>query len=177
MARRLPRYEATSLEWLLFEQHGVLEWRQAVAELTEAKVRHQLETGRWRTICRGVLITHSGPISRDQQLWIAVLAAGKDALLAGQAAACAGGLRTFRDERIDILVPATRRKADLLRRLPLGLPAVVVHRTTVLPDEHVQVGRPMRTTMPRSVVDAAGWARTDDEARTMVAAACQQRLV
>jgi very-short-patch-repair endonuclease len=41
----------------------------------------------------------------------------------------------------------------------------------------VQVARPMRTTLPRSVVDAAQWARTDDEARSVVAAACQQRLV
>jgi very-short-patch-repair endonuclease len=31
--------------------------------------------------------------------------------------------------------------------------------------------------MARSLVDAAQWARTDDEARALVAAGCQQRLV
>jgi very-short-patch-repair endonuclease len=57
------------------------------------------------------------------------------------------------------------------------MPGVVVKRTATLPDEHVQVGRPMRTTLPRALVDAAQWARGEDQARTVIAAACQQRLV
>jgi very-short-patch-repair endonuclease len=64
-----------------------------------------------------------------------------------------------------------------LQRLPPDLPAVFVHRTGVLPDSHVQVGDPTRTVMVRSLVDAAAWARTDDEARTIIAAGCQQRRV
>jgi hypothetical protein len=56
-------------------------------------------------------------------------------------------------------------------------PAVKVHRTTLLAPTDLQVGRPNRTTMARSVVDAAGWAPDDDEARSLVAAACQQRKV
>jgi very-short-patch-repair endonuclease len=47
----------------------------------------------------------------------------------------------------------------------------------VLPPEHQQVGLPPRTTIARSVVDAAAWARTAEEARLVLAAACQQRLV
>jgi very-short-patch-repair endonuclease len=39
------------------------------------------------------------------------------------------------------------------------------------------VGLPPRTTIGRSVVDAAAWARTGDEARMVLVAACQQRLV
>ncbi|MGW0431248.1 hypothetical protein ACWDV4_01670 [Micromonospora sp. NPDC003197] len=35
--------------------------------------------------------------------------------------------------------------------------------------------RPDRTTMARSLVDAPQWARTDDEAQTILAAGCQQR--
>ncbi|MFY1698304.1 hypothetical protein [Solwaraspora sp. WMMA2101] len=35
----------------------------------------------------------------------------------------------------------------------------------------------MRTSMARSLVDAAGWARSDDEAQAIVAAGCQQRRV
>lgn len=57
------------------------------------------------------------------------------------------------------------------------MPGVVAHRTTVLPDDHIQVGRPMRTTTARSLIDAAAWARTDDEARIALAAGCQQRRV
>ena len=171
---------ADEIEWLRFEQQGVLSWRQAVAELGEGKVRHLIASGRWQSVCRGVLLTHtshSGQFSRDQQLWIAVLAAGRGALVGGVAAARAGGLRTFPDDRIDVLVPGTRRTADLRKRLPLGLPVVVVRRTDRLPGGHVQAARPARTTMPRAIVDAASWARTDEQARVLIAAACQQRLV
>jgi hypothetical protein len=53
-----------------------------------------------------------------------------------------------------------------------------VHRTDTLPDKDLLlVRRPPRTTMARSLVDAAQWARSDDEARAIVAAGCQQRLV
>jgi hypothetical protein len=119
-----------------------------------------------------------GPFSRDQQWWVAVLAAGRGAVLAGLAAAQAGGLRgTWRYETVDVLVPHQRRAADLLRRLPVGLPAVRVRRVRELPDADRQRGRPDRTSMPRSLVDAAQWARTDEEAQQILAAGCQQRRV
>jgi hypothetical protein len=54
---------------------------------------------------------------------------------------------------------------------------VIIHRTARLPDKELQVGLPRRTTMARSLVDAAQWAATDDEARAIVAAACRQRAV
>jgi very-short-patch-repair endonuclease len=71
----------------------------------------------------------------------------------------------------------TSSAPDLLRTLPLGLAAVRVHRTRHLPNLDRQRGRPDRTGMARSVVDAGQWARTDDETQTLLAAACQQRLV
>ncbi|MEV0391623.1 hypothetical protein [Polymorphospora rubra] len=132
--------------------------------------------GRWQRICRGVLLGRPGQITREQHHWVAVLAAGPGAVLAGLAAARAGGLRLDpRHDVVDVLVPAGRRRADLLGRLPLGLPAVRVRRTGALPVRDRQRGRPDRTSMARSVVDAAQWASTDDDARTVVAAACQQR--
>ena len=175
---RIPDDDATALDWILFAQSGVLTWAQAVGMLSPAKVRHLVATRRWHRVCRGVLCTQTGPPSRDQQWWAAVLASGDGAVLAGLAAARAGGLRgRWRHEAVDVLVPYARRSADLLRRLPLGYPAVRVRRTRNLPDEHVQLGRPTRTTMARSLVDAAGWCRGDDEAQQIVAAGCQQRLV
>src|SRR5262245_42701922 len=175
--RRLPGHDATELERLLFAQSGVLTWQQAVAEVGRGRAERALATKHWRRVCRGVIVTHTGDLTADQQLWVAVLAAGHGAVLAGLTAAVAGGLRRLRsDDPIRIIVPAKHARPDLRRRLPIDMPSVLVHRM-FLPDEHVQVGRPMRTTMPRAVVDAAGWARTDDEARTIVAAACQQRLV
>ncbi|SDX95272.1 Protein of unknown function [Micromonospora pattaloongensis] len=174
----IPRDDADALEWAIFEQGGMLTWRQATAELSAAKVRHLVESGRWRRVTRNVLATQSGQFTREQQWWVAVLAAGEGAMLAGLAAAQAGGLRgQWRRDVVDVLVPYARRAADLLRRLPLGLPAVRVRRTRHLPETDIQLARPTRTTMARAVVDAAQWAGNDDEACTVIAAACQQRRV
>ncbi|MDG4794179.1 hypothetical protein [Micromonospora sp. WMMD1082] len=174
----MPRDDADRLEWLLFEQSGVLSWAQATAELTPARVRHLLATERWGRVCRGVLRAGppGGPYRPEQAWWVAVLAAGPGAALAGLAAANAGGLRgNWRYETVDVLVPHRRRQADLLRRLPLGLPAVRVRRVRHLPAEDRQRGRPDRTSMARSLVDAAQWARTDEQAQQILAAGCQQR--
>jgi very-short-patch-repair endonuclease len=122
-----------------------------------------------------VLVTRPGQLGAEQHAWVAVLAAGPGALLAGLAAATAGGLRgQWQRTAIDVLVPGDRRSPDLLGRLPADLPAVKVRRTGTLPDEDRQPARPDRTTMARSVVDAAQWAPNDSEARAVVAAACQQ---
>ncbi|WP_240762386.1 endonuclease domain-containing protein [Micromonospora sp. HM134] len=109
---------------------------------------------------------------------MAVLAAGTDAVLAGFAAAQAGGLRGhWRHEAVDVLIPYQRQAPDLLRRLPLGMPAVRVRRTRQLTDDDRQRGRPDRTTMARSLLDAAQWMRGDDDAQAVLAAGCQQRRV
>ncbi|WP_238359745.1 MULTISPECIES: endonuclease domain-containing protein [Micromonospora] len=166
------------MAWLLFEQSGMVSWAQATAELTPAKVRHLLATGRWGRVCRGILraAPPSEPYRREQQWWAAVLAARPGAVLAGLAAATAGGLRgRWRYQTVDVLVPHHRRQADLLRRLPLGLPAVRVRRVRHLADEDRQRGRPDRTAMARALVDAAQWVRTDEEAQQILAAGCQQR--
>ncbi|MDG4804954.1 hypothetical protein [Micromonospora sp. WMMD980] len=173
----MPGNDASRLEWLLFGQAGVLTWAQATAELTPGRVRHLVAGGRWHRVCRGILrAAPDGPYTREQQWWVAVLAAGDGAVLAGLAAARAGGLRVnWEHEVVDVLLPHERHAPDLLRRLPLGLPAVRVHRVRHLAPADRQRGRPDRTGMARSLVDAAGWARTDDEAQMIVAAGCQQR--
>ncbi|WP_230686512.1 endonuclease domain-containing protein [Catellatospora vulcania] len=174
----VPRRDAGEIEWILFEQRGVLTTAQARELLTPSKVRHLLATGRWRRLSRGVLLASGSEVTEDQANWMAVLAAGPGAVLAGLAAARCGGLRgRFRRAVTDVLIPAGRRAVELPRTGPIDLPVVRVHRTTLLPEQDVQAGRPRRTSMARSVVDAAAWALEDDEARSLVAAACQQRRV
>lgn len=176
MPGQVPGRAASELDWLLFEQEGVLTTAQAVRSLGRGRLRSRVASGRWRRICRGVLVTHNGPLTWGQTLWVAVLAAGPGVLLAGLTAAREGGVRFGRAGVIHLLARGGRGYADL-RRLPPEMPPVIVHRTDVLPAEHVQLGRPMRTIMARAIVDAAQWARTDDEARSLVAATCQQRRV
>ncbi|MEV0330620.1 hypothetical protein AB0H63_29815 [Micromonospora echinospora] len=178
MYAEFPRDDAAALDWLAFEQSGVLTTAQATGLLTEGVVRSRVRTGRWRSICRGVLLTGNGRLTRDQQLWVAVLVAGEGAVLAGTTAATEAGVRGLPREPLHVLVPAGRRAArTTLRRLPIDMPAVRVHRTSVLPSEHVQLGRPPRTTTARALVDAAGWARDEAQAQEVLAVGCQQRRV
>jgi hypothetical protein len=173
-----PDDDASDLEWMLFHQDDVLTRRQAIAHLSPARVRHLVQSGRWQRLRYGLLVAHNGPVTAGQHTWAAVLSGGRDAVLAGLAAARADGLRRAPGTAIDVLVPASRRPAQPGRAvLPAApaMPRVRIHRTTHLPEKDIHVGLPRRTTMARSLVDAAQWANTDDEARAIVAAACQQR--
>lgn len=174
---RIPGRDAGELEWVRFEQAGVLTTAQAVGLLGRGIVRGHVRLGRWRAICRGIVLTHNGRLDRAQQLWVAVLTAGPGAVLAGATAATEIGVRGLRCDHLQLLIPAARNRSTRLVGLPSDMPNVRVYRTSVLPPEHRQVGRPQRTTIARSVVDAAAWARTPDEARLVLAAACQQRLM
>jgi hypothetical protein len=169
--------DAEEFEWVAFEQAGVLTSTQAIELCGRAALRSHLRLGRWRRICRGIVLTHNGPLGREQQLWVAVLAAGPGAVLAGLTAATEGGVRGLRAGPVQVLIPTDRNRSARFPRLPLDMPGVRVYRTRVLPPEHRQVGRPQRTTIARSVLDAAVWAGTPDEARVVLAAACQQRRV
>jgi very-short-patch-repair endonuclease len=116
------------------------------------------------------VIAHNGPVTRNQRLWAAVLAAGDGAVCAGVTAATLEGLRGYDRAEIHLLVPADRQLGRLR--------GVVVHRTTALPDGQVRIqALPPRTVVARSLVDAAAWAHTDDDARAIVAAGFQQGRV
>ena len=177
MGSGVPGAGAGELEWLEFEQSGVLASAQAAEVIGRDAVRSRLHNGRWRRVCRGVLSTRNGPLSRDQQLWAAVLAAGPGARLAGVTAATESGVRGLRAEPLQVIVPAHRMASSRLPRMSSDMPAVRVYRTTVLPRGHEQLGRPPRTTVARAVVDAAAWERSDRSAQVVIASACQQRRV
>lgn len=167
-----PPDDADELTWLRYEQDNVLTRGQAVSLLGRDRLDRLVRGGRWQVPVPGAVVAHNGPLTVSQRWWVAVLAAGADAVLAGLTAAIAGGLRRAGDGWIHVLVPAWRRPG----RGRTG--GAVVHRTTALTDKDVlRVGRPPRTTVARSLVDAAQWARDDDAARAIVAAGCQQRLV
>ena len=165
--------DSDKLARLLALQDGVITRQQAMRLMTQGMLRHRVASGRWRQVHRGVLVTHRGPITDSQRRWIAVLAvsfAGQ-AYLAGLTGLIVAGLRNVRGQGIHVLIPASRRV--------VGPPAgVIVHRAASVPTEHRELHmKPPRTTSARSVVDASQWARSDDEARLVVASAFQQRLV
>ncbi|MGH3680861.1 MAG: hypothetical protein ACRDT2_11520, partial [Natronosporangium sp.] len=169
---RVPLHP-NSLELLLFQQRQVIGRRQALRHLSEAAIRHRLESGRWRVAERGVYVTHSGPVTPEQRLVIASLAAGggRLAVLAGLSALSRMGFRGWADDPVHLLLPWRRRDLN-------PPPWVVVHRTSRLHrDELRAVATPPHTLAVRSLVDAAQWARTDEQAAAIIAAGYQQRLV
>jgi len=166
-ARGTPRW----ITELCREQCGVLSVASAIAWAGRPAVRWRLESGRWQRPCRGVVVTHSGPLTDAQVQWAAVLGCGRGAVLAGLTAARLDGLAGFDDPRTHILIPAARQ-------VQIRLPGIVVHRSRLLGQADIHPARqPPRTRLPRSLVDAAAWMGTDDRARAVLAAGVQQRIV
>jgi very-short-patch-repair endonuclease len=160
------------LDRLLRVQDGVITRRQALRHLSPMALRHRVESGCWRRAYRGVFVAHTGSVTHNQRRWIAVLAAGADhwhgVCLGGLSALLVWGL-SLDESDIHVLVPVGRRAN--------AVAGAVIHRTRLLPDP-VRNGRyPPVSLAGRSLVDAVRWARSDNEARLMIAASFQQRLV
>jgi very-short-patch-repair endonuclease len=165
--------DVDGLELVLFKQSQVVSRRQALRFLSEPAVRHRLESGSWRVAERGVYVTHTGPVTHEQRLMIASLAAGagRPALLGGLSALSMMGFRGWRSDGVQILLPWRCRDLN-------PPPWIEVHRSRRLSSDEVKsIARPPHTLEVRSLIDAAQWARTDDEAAEIVAAGYQQRLV
>jgi hypothetical protein len=163
--------EDRALASIILAQEGVVSRGQALRVMSADAIRHRLASGRWRRLHTGVYLTFTGPSSRAQRRWIAVLAAGRSALVAGVSALELVGLRSCNAADIHLLVPAART----VTRPPSG---VVVHRTRFLPAEDIaRANQPPCTSRSRSLIDAAQWAATEADACAIVAAAYQQRAV
>src|SRR6266571_5505634 len=144
-------------------------WRpsEAARQHGRAAVRWALSSGRWTQPHPRVLVTHTGTLTRTEQLEVAVLAGPRGTLLAGLTAAALHGLRGFETDEIHLVIPHHTRMPRLT--------AVVAHRSVVLGNE-CGVGRPPCTTFERSVIDGACWSRHERLARAVVLASVQQRL-
>jgi hypothetical protein len=159
---------------LVRQQDGVITRRQALQHLSAKAVRHRLASGRWRRLLLGIYLTHGGEPTPRQRDWLAVLAAGgdegEDVCLGGLSALHACGLRGVEPAAVDVLIPYTRYVSRL--------GGVRVHRSRVLP--RLAVTRPgcaPACAPDRAVVDAVQWARSEREARLIIAACFQQGLV
>jgi hypothetical protein len=152
-------------------QAGALSRPQAAAlGIDRHTVRHQVAAGRWQLPTPRVVVLHNGPLTSDQQRWVALLHGGRGAALAGLAAAEVDGLAGYPPSTIDVLVPPDGRVPPY--------PPMTIHRSRHLDAADVHPLRAPRRTRPaRSIVDAAVWATSLDRACALVAAAVQQRLV
>jgi hypothetical protein len=91
-------------------QAGVVTRQQALRSgLSRNAVASKVIHGKWRSIHRGVYATFTGPISRQAQLWAAVLYAGRGAQLSHETAAELKGLTDRRSSLIHVTIPSVRR--------------------------------------------------------------------
>jgi hypothetical protein len=152
------------------KQDQIASRSQLLAVMTEGTLRWMISSGRWQVPHHGIVVMHSGPVSPSQQLWVDLLCCGTGAVLAGLTAATEDGLTGFESNRPQILVPHQRQVTDRLD--------IDVHSSTRLGSADVHPLKwPQRTKTPRSFVDAASWSSSDAEARVILAAGVQQRLV
>jgi very-short-patch-repair endonuclease len=165
----LPDDDAPLVAWLLYNQDRVLSREQAIEGFGVPLVRKRLNAQAWQEPVRGVVVTHNGPLTNRQRVWVAVLHGGSGAVCAGLTAAALDGLRGYESPEVHLLVPAARRVGTTQ--------GVRVHRSAMLPASQLLGQAPPRTVLARSIVDGAAWARTDDDARALVMAAFQQGKV
>src|SRR6266567_4210203 len=91
-------------------QAGVITSKQALrAGLSRNAIVSKVRNGRWRRIYCGVYVTFTGPLTRDSQLWAAVLFAGMGAKLSHETAAEILRLTDRRSPLIHVTIPADRR--------------------------------------------------------------------
>jgi hypothetical protein len=84
--------------------------QQAIgAGMSPGAIAAKVRFGRWQRVHAGVYATCTGTLTRDAQLWSAVLAAGPGALLSHQTAAEINRLTDRESPLIHVTIPANRR--------------------------------------------------------------------
>lgn len=158
--------------WLLDRQDGVLALRQALeAGVTEAQIRNQVRSGRWRVMHRGVYTTFNGTAGRPAELWGALLRTGTDAVLSHETAAEVYGLTDRRSRLIHVTVPHDSNPERCGR-----IAGVAVHRSRSLALVRHPVLTPPRTRVEETVLDLIETARTPYEAYDWICRAIGRRL-
>lgn len=159
-----------TFEELLAAQDGVVTVHQVRPWLTGPEVRGEVDAGRWRRFCRGVVITHNAPPTRSQLRWAHLLGCPRGSALAGLTALAVDGLTGFEVAPTFVAIPAGARRPErqgLVPRWSTQLTSADVH----------PLRAPRRTRPARSVLDAASSFSVDRRCRAVVLAGVQQRLV
>ncbi|NYG55492.1 type IV toxin-antitoxin system AbiEi family antitoxin domain-containing protein [Nocardioides perillae] len=164
----MDQADLVGLRALQSRQAGVVSRRQARdLGLGDVHVARQLRRREWARIHPGVFVDHTGPPTREQRAWAAVLAHAP-AALSGWSSLRADGLFLDRDDGVvHVVVPAARRARPA--------PDVRVRR---LGDWAAQVRdglHPPRTRLEHAALTAASACRTDDAAAAVLGDVVQSR--
>jgi hypothetical protein len=140
----------------------------SVAAVTSGLAR-MLRLGLWKRYGQ-VVVCHNGPLTPEQQVWVAVLRSPRGVVLSGTTAAVRRGLRWSGEVRPQLLVPAAG---------PLPhLQGVDIARTRLLSGVDVHpTAQPPQLRLPRALVDRASRVDRPDDVRALLCAGVQQRLL
>lgn len=164
----------TVAESTVIDQDCVLATWQANDLFGRHRVHNEVTSGRWQRPARGVVVLHNGPLSTQQQSWVALLACARGSVLGGiTALRCDGftGLHS-KDELPRIVQPmgAKRPRFD----------AVQLHWSAFLDEQDVHpIRRPRRHRPARAAIDEASWTplTMEKRARAVILAVGQQRMI
>lgn len=135
----------------------------------EPLLARHLRRGLWRRYGQ-VVVTHNGPLTAEQVLWVAVLRAPRGTVVAGLTAGVRRGVRGPEPEVPRLLVPfgaPLPHLAGIAVRRSRRLEAVDVH----------PLAQPPQLRLPRAVLDEVARTARADEVRALLCAPVQQRLV
>jgi hypothetical protein len=137
------------------------------AGLTSKLINARLKRGRWQQLYWGVYAVFTGPVSRETELWAALLHAGPGAALSYLTAAELHGLIDHPGESIYVTVPSTRR---------VTMRGVVIRTSGRIAEATQPGGEPARTNLEETVFDLIELAVTFDDACGWITRAVGKRL-
>jgi hypothetical protein len=151
-------------------QAGVVSRQQLLRDGTNRMtIVSRVKRGQWRQVHQGIYTTFGGELTRQAELWAAVLYAGRGAIISHETAAEILGITDRRTASVDVTVPAPRRV--------VAPPGVTVHSSSV--DYHRWrpfPGYPPHTFFDETVIDLVAAAEHLDEALGWVTRALGRRV-
>jgi hypothetical protein len=162
----IPRSLREHARW----QAGVITRKQALdSGITSNAIRWKIKNGAWWKMYVGVYVTFTGPLTRDAELWAAVLFAGPGARLSHETAAEINRLIDRRSPLIHVAIPAGRHV-----RPPSG---VAVHMSSHLAmGWRFARGVPPHTFVEETIVDLVHAATDRDDIVAYVTGAFARNL-
>lgn len=120
----------------------------ARAGISAEQRRAQLEAGRWRRAGKATVL-HNGPLTRSDQIAVAVINCGPRAIVTSFTAAQLWGLRGWERDEIHVLAPAGTRRPDI--------PRVQLHRIGDWSRREQAPGRRIQRVAPALVLAASSF--------------------
>jgi very-short-patch-repair endonuclease len=157
------------LEEIATRQNGIVTRRQALdSGVSVGAIRHRLRSGAWRRLHAGVYVTFTGPVPRAAELWGAVLAGGRGAILSHDSAAELNGLLDEPAPLIHVTVP--------VHRMPRSVSGIRWHLSVRAGPARHPTRLPPQTTVDDTVLDLTQSAVGRPGAVSWVVRACARRL-